>query len=166
MRKSASKIKTLQEAQAWLSEFSEGKTVFTNGCFDILHAGHVSYLEKARLLGDRMILGLNTDDSIKRLKGPDRPINSEADRAQVLAALESIDCVILFGEDTPLDLMKTLKPAIIAKGEDYDATVTDPKHSKYIVAANEVKTWGGEARTIAFVDGRSTTNTITKIKRA
>ena len=94
------------------------KIVFTNGCFDILHRGHVEYLQKARELGDLLILGLNSDDSVKRLKGNDRPINNEIDRAIVLAALECINYISIFDEDTPLELIKIVKPDILVKGGD------------------------------------------------
>jgi D-beta-D-heptose 7-phosphate kinase / D-beta-D-heptose 1-phosphate adenosyltransferase len=125
------------------------QVVFTNGCFDILHAGHVSYLAKAKAMGDRLVLGLNSDDSVRRLKGPTRPINSESDRGQVLAGLESIDAIVVFDEDTPLELINSLKPSILVKGADYE--VED------VVGAKEVQSWGGEVRLVEFLEGRSTT---------
>ncbi|ANN64712.1 D-glycero-beta-D-manno-heptose 1-phosphate adenylyltransferase [Brachyspira hyodysenteriae] len=127
------------------------KIVFTNGCFDILHRGHVEYLQKARELGDLLILGLNSDDSVKRLKGNDRPINNETDRAIVLAALECINYISIFDEDTPLELIKIVKPDILVKGGDYKIEdVVGREYSKETVL-------------IDFVDGYSTTNIIKKI---
>ena len=127
------------------------KIVFTNGCFDILHRGHVEYLQKARELGDLLILGLNSDDSVKRLKGNDRPINNEIDRAIVLAALECINYISIFDEDTPLELIKIVKPDVLVKGGDYKIeNVVGREYSKETVL-------------IDFVDGYSTTNIIKKI---
>ncbi len=127
------------------------KIVFTNGCFDILHRGHVEYLQKSRELGDFLILGLNSDSSVKRLKGNDRPINNENDRAAVLSALECIDYICIFDEDTPFELIKALKPDILAKGGDYKTEdVVGREFSKETVI-------------IDFVDGYSTTNIIKKI---
>jgi D-beta-D-heptose 7-phosphate kinase / D-beta-D-heptose 1-phosphate adenosyltransferase len=131
------------------------KIVFTNGCFDLLHAGHVTYLEGAKKRGDRLILGLNTDRSVSALKGPTRPVVNEQDRARVLAALESIDAVILFDEDTPLSLINAIKPDVIAKGSDYTAD--------QVVGGKEVLSWGGEIALIDLVEGRSTTNLIKKM---
>lgn len=129
--------------------------VFTNGCFDLLHAGHVTYLEAAKQRGDRLILGLNTDRSVSALKGPSRPVVHEKDRARVLAALESVDAVILFDEDTPLHLINNIKPHVIAKGSDYTAD--------QVVGGTEVESWGGEIALIDLVAGRSTTNLIKKM---
>ena len=131
------------------------KIVFTNGCFDLLHAGHVTYLEAAKKRGDKLILGLNTDRSVSAIKGPTRPVVNEQDRARVLAALESIDAVILFDEDTPLNLINTIKPNIIAKGSDYTAD--------QVVGGREVQSWGGEIALIDLVAGRSTSNIIKKM---
>jgi D-beta-D-heptose 7-phosphate kinase/D-beta-D-heptose 1-phosphate adenosyltransferase len=131
------------------------KIVFTNGCFDLLHAGHVTYLEAAKKRGDKLILGLNTDRSVSALKGPTRPVVNEHDRARVLAALESVDAVILFDEDTPLNLINALKPDVIAKGSDYTEA--------QVVGAEEVKSWGGEIALIDLVAGRSTSNIIKKM---
>lgn len=135
------------------------RIVFTNGCFDILHAGHVSYLEKARSLGDRLVLGLNTDDSIARLKGPERPVNPLAQRAAVMTALKAVDWVIPFGsetDDTPLELIKAVKPDVLVKGGDYTIEST--------VGAREVLAYGGEVKLIDFVDGCSTSAIIKRIK--
>lgn len=131
------------------------KIVFTNGCFDLLHAGHVTYLEGAKKRGDKLVLGLNTDRSVSALKGPTRPVVNEQDRARVLAALESIDAVILFDEDTPLNLINAIQPNVIAKGSDYTAD--------QVVGGKEVLSWGGEIALIDLVEGRSTTNLIKKL---
>lgn len=130
--------------------------VFTNGCFDILHPGHVTYLEKAKHLGDRLVVALNTDASTRRLKGPTRPVNPLKDRATVMAALESVDYVTWFGEDTPLKLITQLEPNILVKGGDYQAS--------NIVGAKEVKALGGKVKTIPFVKGKSTSSIIKKMK--
>jgi D-beta-D-heptose 7-phosphate kinase/D-beta-D-heptose 1-phosphate adenosyltransferase len=143
----------LQKVETWKNE--NQKIVFTNGCFDLLHAGHVTYLEAAKLRGDKLVLGLNTDRSVRALKGASRPVVNEQDRARVLAALESVDAVILFDEDTPLRLIKTIKPNILAKGSDYS--------EDQVVGGKEVKSWGGEIALIDLVEGRSTSNIIKKL---
>lgn len=129
------------------------KIVFTNGCFDILHRGHVEYLQKARELGDLLILGLNSDLSVKKLKGENRPINNEEGRAIVLSALESVDYIIIFNEDTPLELIKIIKPDILVKGGDYKI--------ENVVGREFAK----ETILIDFVDGYSTTKTIKSINK-
>jgi rfaE bifunctional protein nucleotidyltransferase chain/domain len=129
------------------------KIVFTNGCFDILHRGHVEYLQKARELGDLLILGLNSDLSVKKLKGENRPINNEEDRAIVLSALESVDYIIIFNEDTPFELIKIVKPDILVKGGDYKI--------ENVVGREFAK----ETILIDFVDGYSTTKTIKSINK-
>lgn len=134
---------------------SRQKIVFTNGCFDLLHAGHVTYLEAARKLGDRLILGLNTDRSVRALKGESRPVIQEQDRARVLAALEAVDAVILFDEDTPLKLIEAVKPDILAKGSDYN--------EDQVVGGTEVKSWGGKVALVDLVPGRSSSNIIQKL---
>lgn len=131
--------------------------VFTNGCFDILHLGHIDYLEKARNLGDHLIIGLNTDKSVQKIKGPSRPLNNETARARVLASLAFTDLVVMFDEDTPLELIKQLKPDILVKGKDY--------HTKNIVGANFVMDIGGKVITLDLVEGYSTTGLIEKIKK-
>lgn len=131
------------------------RIVFTNGCFDLLHAGHVTYLEAARKTGDILILGLNTDRSVSALKGPSRPVIHEADRARVLAALEAVDAVILFDEDTPLQLIDAIRPDVIVKGSDYS--------EDQVVGGKEVKSWGGKVALIDIVPGRSTSNIIEKL---
>lgn len=132
--------------------------VFTNGVFDILHAGHTTYLDAARTLADVLIVGLNSDASVKRLKGPGRPINAEADRAIVLAALRSVDHVVVFEQDTPLDLIELIVPDVLVKGGDYTRQT--------IVGADVVEQHGGRVVTIPLVDGRSTTNVISRARTA
>jgi rfaE bifunctional protein nucleotidyltransferase chain/domain len=133
------------------------KIVFTNGCFDILHQGHVDYLSKARDLGHALVIGLNTDASIKRLnKSPERPINTEQSRASILASLVLVDAVVLFDEDTPYELIKAIQPDVLVKGADYIA--------EEIVGYDIVKAHGGEIATIELTQGFSTTGLINKIK--
>ena len=147
------KLKTL--LQEW--KIQNQKIVFTNGCFDILHRGHVEYLSHAKDLGDKLILGLNTDASVKRLgKSPERPINSEDTRATILAGLECVDAVILFDEDTPYELIKFVQPDVLVKGNDYKA--------EEIVGYDIVTAKGGKVITIQLVDGFSTTKLIEKMK--
>jgi rfaE bifunctional protein nucleotidyltransferase chain/domain len=137
---------------------SQGKkVVFTNGCFDLLHPGHVAYLEAARSLGDALVVGVNTDASASRLhKGPGRPVNPEGDRARVLAALACVDQVVLFGEDTPLALITALKPDILVKGGDYAVGE--------IVGREVVEARGGQVLALPFVPGYSTTTLIKRIR--
>jgi D-glycero-beta-D-manno-heptose 1-phosphate adenylyltransferase len=133
------------------------KIVFTNGCFDILHPGHVDYLTQARDLGTYMVLGLNTDHSVKRLnKAPNRPVNEETSRAQVLAAIACVDLIVLFNEDTPLELITYLKPDVLVKGNDWGL--------EKIVGYKEVKAYGGQVCTIPLLEGFSTTRLIEKLK--
>jgi D-glycero-beta-D-manno-heptose 1-phosphate adenylyltransferase len=154
----ASKIIDWPAAAALVNNWQRnGQTiVFTNGCFDILHIGHVDYLEKARELGDKLVLGLNTDSSIRRIKGPERPIVAEMPRARVMAALAFVDAVVLFDEDTPLRLIQTIRPDILVKGDDY--TVEN------IIGADFVIANGGSVQTISLVKGFSTSSIIEKIK--
>jgi glycerol-3-phosphate cytidylyltransferase len=132
------------------------RIVFTNGCFDIIHSGHIYYLTEAKKYGDLLIIGLNTDDSVSRLKGPSRPINRQHDRATVLAALKPVDYVCFFDEDTPLELIKFLNPDVLVKGADYK--------EEEVVGADFVKSQGGKVVLISFVEGKSTTNIINKMK--
>ena len=132
------------------------KVVFSNGCFDILHLGHIDYLEKARAQGDRLVIGLNSNESVKRLKGQDRPINNEEARGRMLAALAFVDGVTIFGEETPKELIEYLLPNVLVKGSDYSVD--------NIVGAKSVMANGGMVKTIDLVDGYSTTNIIEKIK--
>lgn len=131
------------------------KVVFTNGCFDLVHRGHVDYLSKARDLGDCLIVGLNSDDSVRRLKGPKRPISNQSSRAAVLAAFSFVDYVVVFDEDTPLNLIKSIKPDILVKGGDYS-------HDN-VVGADFVESYGGRLELIPLVPGESTTNLVEKI---
>ena len=133
------------------------KIVFTNGCFDPLHVGHVRYLAQAKKLGDFLIIGLNSDSSVKELKGEDRPINSFEDRATLLSAIESVDSVIMFEEQTPENLIKDIVPDILVKGGDYN--IED------IVGYQTVMQNGGQVKTLSFYDGYSSTNYINKIKK-
>lgn len=134
------------------------KLVFTNGCFDILHKGHVSYLAQARGLGDLLWVGLNSSASVSKLKGPKRPINSEEDRAFVLASLESVDFVTIFPQDTPLELIQRVKPHIHTKGGDYDV--------ENLPETPLVRSLGGSVVILPFVDGKSTTGTLKKLEES
>lgn len=133
------------------------KIVFTNGCFDIIHSGHCFYLTEAKKLGDILIVGLNTDASVKRLKGETRPVNNEDDRAMVLSCLKPVDYVVLFDEDTPFNLIRNIIPNVLVKGGDY--TIEN------IVGADIVLENGGEVKVIPFVEGKSTTKIIEKISK-
>lgn len=152
------KITTLPQLQDSIATWkAEGKkVVFTNGVFDLLHLGHVTYLAKAADLGDKLIIGLNTDASVKRLKGESRPINDQSNRAALLASLFFVDAVVLFEDDTPRDLIAQLLPDVLVKGADY--TVDQ------IAGAKEVLANGGEVKTITLVDGYSSTSIINRIK--
>lgn len=133
------------------------RIVFTNGCFDILHRGHVEYLQEAAALGDRLVIGLNTDNSVRRLgKGDGRPYNDQESRAKVLAAMRLVDAVVLFDQDTPLELIQAIGPDVLVKGGDY----TEDK----IVGAEVVKARGGEVRSLKLVDGYSTTGLVDRIR--
>lgn len=159
------KVQSIQQkiftSESWLKEAASfdpnEKVVFTNGCFDILHVGHVDYLEKASQLGTKLVVGLNSDESISRIKGINRPICPEESRKKVLAALGFIDAVIVFNEETPLELITKIKPMVLVKGSDYKV--------EQIVGSSEVLSWGGEVKTIDLVEGFSTTSIINKIKQ-
>lgn len=135
---------------------ADKKIVFTNGCFDIMHIGHIRYLQEAATLGDMLIVGINSDASVRRLKGPERPIYSELERAEMMCALGFVDYVVIFEEDTPLELIKKIEPDVLVKGGDYS--------NEYVVGTKEVKARGGKLVLIPFVEGKSTTNVIEKIK--
>jgi rfaE bifunctional protein nucleotidyltransferase chain/domain len=163
-----SKILTLIEAQRRMAmwRMKGDKVVFTNGCFDLLHQGHVTYLAKAAGLGDHLVVGINADDSVRRLeKGSDRPINSEAARAFVLASLGVIDMVVIFTEDTPEALIHALEPDVLVKGADYDPNETDAKAKTYIVGSDFVRKNGGEVCVVDIVEGFSTTGIVNKMKK-
>lgn len=142
----------------FLEENKGKKIVFTNGCFDILHRGHVSYLAEARKLGDLLVVGLNSDASVKRLKGPERPINNEDDRRYVLSQLKSVDFVEIFPQDTPLELILKVKPLVLVKGGDWKID--------QIVGGKEVLAHGGDVFSLNFVNGYSTTAMIEKIQQS
>jgi len=152
------KLRTLDELLPELAaHHAAGKTIaFTNGCFDILHAGHIDFLRKAKATGDLLVVGLNTDTSIRRLKGPDRPVNHEDDRVMVLSELESIDYIVLFKEQTPMKLIKAIKPDRLVKGADYQKTE--------VVGHEAVEKHGGQVVLVPLVEGRSTTNIIRKVR--
>ena len=158
MPHSSDKIKSREALRSQMQEWqSEGlKVVFSNGCFDIVHLGHIDYLEKARAMGDKLVIGLNADTSVRELKGPNRPINDEYARSRMLAAFEFVDGVTLFSEDTPKDLIAYLIPDVLVKGSDY--AVED------IVGADTVIANGGEVKTIDLVEGFSTSRLIERIK--
>ena len=153
------KISELSSLKPRVSQWqNEGKkVVFTNGVFDLLHIGHITYLSKAAELGDKLVIGLNSDGSVKRIKGDDRPVNDQNSRAALLAALFFVDAVVLFDEDTPRNLITTLLPDILVKGADYEI--------ENIVGAKEVLANGGEVKTITFVEGYSSTSIIQKIRK-
>ncbi|MCX7674305.1 MAG: D-glycero-beta-D-manno-heptose 1-phosphate adenylyltransferase [Bdellovibrionaceae bacterium] len=134
---------------------SQKKIVFTNGCFDLLHLGHVKYLEEAKSLGDLLVVGINSDASVRRLKGPERPLQTEEDRAQILDALKAVDYVIIFEEDTPYELIKQVRPHILVKGGDWPV--------EKMVGYDLVTSWGGEARSLSFIPNHSTTSIVQKI---
>jgi len=153
-----SKISDLQSLKTSIVQWqSEGKkVVFTNGVFDLLHIGHITYMAKAAELGDKLVIGLNSDSSVKRIKGEDRPVNDQNSRAALLAALFFVDAIVVFEEDTPINIITTLMPDILVKGADYSI--------ENIVGAKEVLANGGEVKTIDFVEGYSSTSIIKKIR--
>lgn len=158
VRKHLSKIKNPKALRTLLrASVKRKKVVFTNGCFDLLHKGHITYLEKARTQGDILVVGLNSDESVKRLKGDDRPLNTLADRLEVMAALECVDYVSWFEEDTPLELILSLRPHILVKGGDWKP--------EQIVGAKEVISWGGKVKSLTYVEGQSTTQLIAKARQ-
>jgi rfaE bifunctional protein nucleotidyltransferase chain/domain len=152
--KVVSQDQALKELKAWREK--NKKIVFTNGCFDIIHPGHIDYLSQARDLGDILVLGLNTDQSVRRLnKGSNRPINDERTRAYVLAGLASVDLIVFFDEETPYNLIKLLQPNVLVKGKDYEV--------EKIIGFDILKENGGEVITIPFLEGYSTSSLIKKI---
>jgi D-glycero-beta-D-manno-heptose 1-phosphate adenylyltransferase len=148
-----------KEAQELIDKLKkEGKKiVFTNGCFDILHVGHMRYLEEAKSFGDYLFVGVNSDESVRRLKGPTRPINNEQDRAELLAGLKSVDYTVVFTEDTPVELIEELKPSIHIKGGDYK--------KEDLPETKVVESYGGEVYIVSLVEGKSTTNVVKKIQK-
>lgn len=153
MIRSLNDIKKLREK----IRIENRKVVFTNGCFDIIHKGHVTYLNEAKSLGDHLIVGINSDDSVKRLKGKDRPVNNESDRAFVLDNLKSVDDVLIFNEDTPYDIIKEIIPDLLVKGGDWK--------EEDIVGSDIVKMNGGKVISLQFVNNYSTTNILEKIEK-
>ena len=149
------KVMSWDSLASWRSR-QTGRVVFTNGVFDLLHPGHVDVLVRARACGDALVVGVNSDASVKRLKGPDRPIRSEGERAYVLASLESVDAVTLFDQDTPLELVLALRPDVIVKGGDYSPDT--------VVGAQEVRARGGSVVIIPLTPGHSTTSTIERLR--
>ncbi len=154
-----SRVKTLEDGAAYAAHVRrEGRrVVFTNGVFDILHPGHVRYLQQARALGDVLIIGLNADASVRRTKGPERPINDEQERAEILAALACVDCVVIFPEDTPDDIIKAIGPDVLVKGADWAADA--------IVGRDTVEARGGQVVRVPVEEGYSTTAIIERIRR-
>ena len=149
------KIMTWKDAAAWRQRVP-GPLVFTNGVFDLLHPGHIDVIARARDQGNALIIGLNSDDSVRRLKGPERPVRSEAERAYVLAALADVDAVVTFAEDTPLELIRHLRPDVLVKGGDYQPST--------IVGRDDVESWGGRVMIVPLRPGQSTTSIIEKLR--
>lgn len=152
----AEKVLSREAAARWRRTLS-GRLVFTNGVFDLLHPGHVDVLVAARALGDALMVGVNDDASVRRLKGPSRPVRNAADRAYVLAALEAVDAVVIFPEDTPLELIRTVRPDVLVKGGDYTRDA--------VVGRHDVESWGGEVVVIPLTPGHSTTSIIDHLRR-
>ncbi|MBU1912381.1 MAG: D-glycero-beta-D-manno-heptose 1-phosphate adenylyltransferase [Candidatus Omnitrophica bacterium] len=154
----SNKIKTLPQIAGAIKKLKQKnkKIVFTNGCFDILHAGHVSYLLKAKSLGDALVVGLNSDGSVKKLKGKSRPIVAQKNRAILLAALEAVDLVVIFNDLTPLKLIKAIKPDVLVKGGDWK--------KENIVGFDFVESYGGKVKSLAYIKGLSTRELIDKIR--
>ena len=151
-------VKTLQEIAQSLSPLrGQKKIVFTNGCFDLLHVGHIRYLQEARCLGDTLVVGVNSDASVRRLKGPSRPVQNENDRAEILAALGCVDWAVIFPEDTPENLIHQVRPDFLVKGGDWKI--------EQIVGASFVQSYGGQVLSLNFIEGRSTTKIIEKISQ-
>lgn len=149
------KIMTLEEAVTWRQR-APGPVVFTNGVFDLIHPGHVDVLAHARAQGAALIVGLNSDRSVQRLKGPDRPVRTETERAYVLAALADVDAVVTFPDDTPLALIRRLRPDVLVKGGDYERST--------VVGGDEVESWGGRIVIVPLRPGQSTTGIIEKMR--
>jgi len=149
------KIMDWPRAAEWRRELP-GRLVFTNGVFDLLHPGHVDVLLGARSRGNALVVGVNSDDSVRRLKGPERPVRSAAERCYVLAALGMVDAVVVFDQDTPLELIRALRPDVLVKGGDYS--------EESIVGARDVRSWGGEVAVIPLTPGHSTTSTIERFR--
>lgn len=134
------------------------RIVFTNGCFDLLHVGHIRYLKEARSKGDFLVVAINSDSSVKRLKGPTRPIQNESDRSEILAALSTVDATVVFHEDTPENIIKLIRPDILVKGGDWQIS--------QIVGGEFVQSYGGQVLSLLFIDGKSTTSIVSKIEKS
>lgn len=158
MNQTKDKIKDIESASEIIRQWrnDQKSVVFTNGCFDIVHLGHIDYLEKARSKGDKLVVAVNNDQSVRKLKGEDRPINDEIARSRMLAALSFVDLVVIFEQDTPYNIIRTLNPDVLIKGNDYLA--------ENIVGADIVKNNGGKVETIELVSGYSTSKIVEKIK--
>jgi D-glycero-beta-D-manno-heptose 1-phosphate adenylyltransferase len=164
MNPSEHKFEILALIKEWKKQ--DQKIVFTNGVFDILHVGHVDYLEKAKSLGDKLVVAVNSDDSVRRLnKAPERPINPEFARMRIIAALKCVDAAFIFNEDTPLEIIQEILPDILVKGGDYDSSETDRTSKKYIAGSAEVRANGGQVFTIDLVQGFSTTGIVERMRR-
>ena len=160
-RKLLGKVKSPNQLTRIMKSGQKGRRktfVFTNGCFDLLHPGHVAYLENARKQGDVLVVALNSDESVSKLKGSGRPLNPLSDRMQVIAALESVDYVTWFEQDTPLELILKLRPNVLVKGGDW--------RPEQIVGAREVLSWGGKVRALRYIEGKSTTRLVEKARRS
>lgn len=152
----ADKVMSWDAARLWRGALGQRRLVFTNGVFDLLHPGHVDVLLGARREGDALVVGLNSDDSVRRLKGPERPVRTQAERAYVLASLAMVDAVVIFEQDTPLELIRALRPDVLVKGGDYTEST--------IVGAHDVKGWGGRVSVIPLTPGQSTTSIVEKLR--
>ena len=150
------KVVPFESISKELKDRSKGKVVFTNGCFDWLHVGHIRYLQEAKALGSLLVVGVNTDDSVRKLKGPTRPVQSENDRAEILAALQAVDYVVLFPQDTPEELIQQVRPDVLVKGGDWKI--------EQIAGGTFVSSYGGQVKSLQFVDGKSTTSLIHKAR--
>ena len=155
VRDPAARVLDWDDAAAWRATV-RGSVVFTNGVFDLLHPGHVDVLLGARREGDALVVGVNSDASVRRLKGPERPVRSEVERSYVLAALSMVDCVVIFDDDTPRDLIRRLRPDVLVKGGDYTV--------ESIVGAADVQGWGGRVTIIPLTPGQSTTSIIERLR--
>ena len=159
MKRRLQKIKSPNSLARELKRLGKNsRIVFTNGCFDLLHIGHVSYLDRAKSLGTHLIVALNSDSSVRKIKGPGRPINTLSDRLEVMAALEAVDYVTWFSDDTPRELIMKFQPHVLVKGGDYKL--------KNIVGAKEVLSWGGRVKSLHFVPNRSTSSIVKRVRAA
>ena len=155
----------LERVSRWRGEGQQ--IAFTNGVFDVLHVGHVAVLEAAAAEGDRLVVGVNSDASVRRLgKGDDRPIHGQANRARLLAALRCVDAVVVFDADTPLALVQAIEPDVLVKGGDYDPACLNPDDPCYMVGSAEVREWGGRVVAVPLVPGESTTATLKRIRKS